>query len=137
MNIVSSISKVLSRNYPECKIYKNKVEQGMCMPCFFVSHLEGTQEKQGKNIFERAYFMNIRYHTKNPIRTNLDEIGFELMGLLDLLIDEEFKAFGNNIRFEIVDDVLQFFVTYKVRLYKSKNYKENSMNDIIVNGGIK
>lgn len=134
--IKSAIAKMLANSFPDKTIYKNKVEQGMKRPCFFISQLNGMQEKESRNLYRRTYLMNIRYHKDNPTRTELDEIGFELLGLLNELKDEDLFVFGSDAKYEIVDDVLQFFITYKVRVVKETDSLA-IMNKLNINGGVK
>lgn len=124
--------------YPN--IYKEKIVQGMKKPAFFIWVMEVSQEKKLGNNYERFYQMNIRYHPKEDDTTTyetLADIGNKLMEVLltiDVPIDlgekdlegrpvEGLKPVrGSQMDFTIQDDVLQFFVTYKIdiKLYQEK-----------------
>lgn len=134
--VKSAISKALSINYPGIKIYKNKVNQGMQRPCFFIAQIETECTKEAKDRRKINYLVNIRYHKDNATRTELDEIGFNLLDILESLEDKETIAYAKNSRYEIVDDVLQFFTTYSISMIREKA-PGIKMNDLNVNGGLK
>ena len=115
-------------------IYKERMVQGMIKPCFFVWTMDVEQEKLMRNNYERVYQMNVRYHPEdNDLKRyqTLADIGNKL---LEYLIQIEVPIFlgrydaegepiedmkpikGSQMSFEIVDDVLQVFVTYVVKM---------------------
>lgn len=110
------------------KIYKERVVQGFTKPSFFIWTLDVDQQKQMRNNFERHYQMSVRVHLKdNATKTyeQLSELGNKLLCVLSLidvpiLVDSNtlgtLPVTGTQMSFNIVDDVLQFFVTYKIRI---------------------
>lgn len=110
------------------KIYKERVVQGFTKPSFFIWTLDVDQQKQMRNNFERHYQMNVRVHLKDDatkVYEQLSEIGNKLLCVLStidvpILVDDttlgKLPVIGTQMSFNIVDDVLQFFVTYKVRI---------------------
>ena len=135
--IKSSIAKVLVMNYSDVKIYKNKVEQGISLPCFFISQIDTEFEKKARNRFEINYLMNIRYHSNNATRTNLEEIALNLFDILETLnIEGSRPIYGRKLRYEVVDDILQFFVSYKLTVRRDLS-TEIKMNELDLKGGIK
>ena len=114
-------------------IYKEKIVQGMKKPCFFVWVMDVSQEKLMRNNYERLYQMNIRYHPeeKDPkTYETLVGIGNKLLGYLTTInvpiflgrydgegnpIEDSKPITGRQMNYEIKEDVLQMFVTYKLK----------------------
>ncbi len=115
-------------------IYKEKVVQGMIKPCFFVWTMDVEQEKLMRNNYERVYQMNVRYHPEdNDLKCyqTLADIGNKLLEYLTQIevpiflgrydtegepIEDMKSIRGSQMSFNIVDDVLQVFVTYVVKM---------------------
>ena len=122
----------LATTYPT--IYKEKVVQGMIKPCFFVWQMDVEQEKLMRNNYERVYQMNVRYHPEdNDLKRyqTLADIGNKLLEHLTHIevpifsgrydnegepIEDRKPIRGSQMSFNIVDDVLQVFVTYVVKM---------------------
>ncbi len=120
-------------------IYKEKVVQDMKKPCFFIWVMDVSQEKLMRNNYERLYQMNIRYHPeeKDPkTYETLADIGNKLLDYLTNInvpiflgrydgegnpIEDSKPVTGRQMNYEIKEDVLQMYVTYKV---KAKQFME-------------
>jgi len=114
-------------------IYKEKVVQDMKKPCFFIWVMDVSQEKLMRNNYERLYQMNIRYHPeeKDPkTYETLADIGNKLLDYLTNInvpiflgrydgegnpIEDSKPITGRQMNYEIKEDVLQMYVTYKVK----------------------
>lgn len=109
-------------------IYKEKIIQDMNKPCFFIWIMEGGSEKRMNDNYDLTYQMNIRYHPKDhdeKAYENLSHIAIDLVEALssievpilvnDIPVDK--KVRGTQITYEIVDGVLQFYVTYKLKAF--------------------
>lgn len=114
-------------------IYKEKVVQDMKKPCFFIWVMDVSQEKLMRNNYERLYQMNIRYHPeeKDPkTYETLADIGNKLLDYLTTIdvpiflgrydgegnpIEDSKPITGRQMNYEIKEDVLQMFVTYKLK----------------------
>lgn len=125
--IISLICIALKKEYPEITVYKEKIKQGFKTPCFFVTCLDSEQNKIGRNRYSREYLFNIRFHIDDSKRIDLLQKGEELEVLLQELKKEEVVIYSRNFKFEIVDNVLQFFCSYKQTFIKD-NKKEAAMN---------
>ncbi|WP_099335732.1 phage tail terminator family protein [Clostridium cadaveris] len=111
--IISAITRKIKDKYPEVTVYKDKVKQGFKTPCFFVTCLNGEQNKVGRNKYNRDYLFNIRFHMKEPDRVELLIKGEEIQELLQEIKNGNELLRGKELKYEIVDDILQFFVSYK------------------------
>ncbi|WP_338630575.1 phage tail terminator family protein [Clostridium baratii] len=133
--IISAITRTLKDNFPNCTIYKDKKMQGLKKPCFFVFKLNSEQEKYNKYIFNRDLLINIRYMNEGN-RSELEEVEFNLQMILNYIEKYDIKLVPRSIKSEIIDDVLQVFVSYSIRVMEIKEIEE-TMNSIESKGVIK
>lgn len=134
--IKSAMAKTLALNYPEVTLYKNKVSQGMKKPCFFITQLETENTEIRKNVFKRVYLMSVRFHKDNALRIDLDSVGFDLLSIFNTLeLDGESVCYGKNLKYEIVDNVLQFFVTYTLNIIKK--VENTKVDNLDIKEGVK
>lgn len=117
------------------KIYINSAKHGLEMPCFFIKTLPSNKKKLIGNRYENE--LNLVIHTM------LEEKLEELNNISDKLYELEYITLlnhdmlkGYNMKTEISDDVLLFFITYKYFTYKEIQ-KKNEMEDINIQGGLK
>lgn len=119
------------KNKTAYKIYKEKTVQGFSKPSFFIWTMDVDQTKLMRNNYERNYMMNVRYHTKDDAPKQyeeLNELGNKLLWTLSTLnvpivvLDETNKEIqvdkpikGKQMSFNIVEDVLQVYVTYTIK----------------------
>lgn len=134
-SIKSAVARELKKKYPNVNLYKNKVKQGLKYPCFFIAQINTSNTKVSKDKYELDYLLNIRYHDEDPTRVKLDEVGFTLLGILERIDTENLYLFGRNLRYEITDDVLIFYVNYKVRVIKP--IEVSKLQELELNGGLK
>jgi hypothetical protein len=134
--IKNAITKSIAQIYPNETIYKNTVNQGVKNSYFFVSQLNTDYEKTSKDKYKINYLFNIRYYKENATKSELESVAFSLFSKLSTLKDKEVIAFSKNINHEIVDNVLQFFVSYRVNIINQIE-RDINMNEIDINGGVK
>lgn len=134
--IVSSITRKLKDNFNDVQIYKDKKLQGLKKPCFFVFNLSSSQSKATKDIFNREHLINVRFHSDYN-RPEIDEVAFKLLDILSKIKNGELILRPiREIKYEIQEDVLQMFIPYKIRVFKSTDNGIN-MNEVNINGGVK
>ncbi|CEQ08670.1 phage protein [[Clostridium] sordellii] len=133
--IISLITKILKQNFPECYIYKDKKIQGLKKPCFFVFKLNSEQVKYNKDIFKQSLLVNIRY-INDQGRTEFEDVDFKVQEILSCIDQDNFKLAPKNIKSEIIDDALQIFISYNIRILKEQETK-SKMGGLNINGGVK
>lgn len=120
------------------KIYTNNVKQGLEMPCFFIKTLPSSRRKLIGSRYENTD--NIVIHTmledREDIIEKLNDIADKLYNLeyITLLNGDMLK--GYDMKTEISDKVLLFFVTYKYFTY-TEIQKETEMENLTINGEVK
>lgn len=109
--IAESISSVLYSEYG-CENYIEHIEQGLNEPCFFIQSLKpGIKKYPGKRYFKQNSFC-IQYFPKSHTKAEMYAVGENLLMLLETVPYETGSIRGTNMSYEIVDNILNFFVNY-------------------------
>lgn len=110
------------------RIYKETTRQGLIKPCFFIWTLDVDQTKLMNNNYLRVYQMNVRFHAQDDIDNlyeKLCELGDKLLYVLSKIyvpirVDEQTvvdkPVIGKQMSFSVVEDVLQVYVTYTIKV---------------------
>lgn len=113
---LNAITKQLGTTFGSSyRYYKEDVEQDLKKPCFTVDVLIPLQRSKSPVLYDRTMPVVVHYFsgsTKN-LKTELYDMGEQLVECLEYLRFENTLLRGENISWQIVDDVLQVFVTYK------------------------
>lgn len=121
--IKSALARRLASLFPGITIYKEKVEQGLKYPSFFILQLNVTQEGDLRPYRWLNFQMNIRYRpTKdyNSKRSELDQLGLDMLDGLEEVEVEGKPLRGRDMNYEIIDGVLQFFINFRMRVKKEQ-----------------
>lgn len=119
-SIIDSISIALNAEFGDrYKNYKEEKKQDLEEPCFFIQCLNPTQR----------LFLNKRYFRKNqfciqyfPETSDKNEECFavaeRLLERLEYLTVNRDLVMGTKMYYEVVDNILHFFVNYDMFVYK-------------------
>lgn len=134
---MSGISNRLDEVF-DCEIYAGEVNQNLQEPCFLITPIAVVMEPQLGNRQNRFHPFDIIYFPKGNSQSEKLSVGESLILELELisLSDGSFLR-GTKMHFEIVDDVLHFFVEYNFGAFKIVETDEVKMDDLSVEGGIK
>lgn len=115
-SILSAITKQLGITFgSKYRYYVEDVEQGLKKPCFTVDMLIPLQRSKSPVLYDRTmpivvhYFSDSKEDTKNKCYA----MGEQIVECLEYLPFEDTLLRGEDISWQIVDDVLQVFVTYR------------------------
>lgn len=105
----------------EYEIYQDHVKQGLKEPCFFIAVLKPEiiplvgQRFIEQNPFDIQYFPK-----KQGDNVELFTVAQKLISAMDFitLLNGDLLH-GTNISYEVIDDVLHFFVNYKIPMRKN------------------
>lgn len=150
-SVKSAIARKLAADFgsqtPAPKLYKEQILQNLVKPYFFIWIMDVSQEKLMNRNYTLAYQMNIRYHPKDEDTATYETLSsvaiklFETLSTIELpvltLIDdvevEQLKpVVGSQMNYSINDGVLQFYVTYNLRVMKDR-IPRVIMNNLEVN----
>ncbi|MFR0781378.1 MAG: DUF6838 family protein [Zhenhengia sp.] len=128
LDIRQEVIKQLDRFYNPIPIYGESVPQGFEEPSFFVKVLDGSREQQLDRRYIHEVSIDIHYFaTSNKDAEKMANNLYEQMEVLEAI-----KIKGKNMKHEVSDRVLHFFIDYKVHLMKdAKQYPK--MNRLEVN----
>ena len=114
--ILNAVTKQLGTTFgKEYRYYVEDVEQGLTKPCFTVDMLIPLQRSRSPVLYNRTMPMVIHYFSdsKTNLKNNCYSVAEQLIECLEYLPFESTTLRGEDISWQLVDDVLQVFVTYK------------------------
>ena len=126
--ILNSVTKQLGTTFGNSyRYYVEDVEQGLQKPCFTVDVLIPLQRRKSPLLYDRTMPVVVHYFSDSErnIKTHYYTMGEKIVEALELLPFGKTLLRGEDISWQIVDDVLQVFVTYK---FMTKRVEENGVN---------
>jgi len=113
-DIIDGLTAALGEAFSGCEIYVENIRQGLTEPCFFVTVLEPSQQRIHNERHLLRVPLNVQYFPKEGYR-EINETAMTLNNILrriELLNGD--KLNGLDLHYEIVDNVLHYFVTYQM-----------------------
>ena len=117
-SILNAVTKQLGTTFGNSyHYYVENVEQDLKKPCFTVDLLIPIQEVKSPILYDRTMPLVIHYFSgsKTNIKNNCYEIGEQIVNCLEYLPFGTTLLRGYDISWQIVDEVLQVFITYKFK----------------------
>lgn len=114
--ILNAVTKRLGTTFGDSyRYYKEDVEQNLTKPCFTVDVLIPLQRSKSPVLYERTMPIVVHYFSdsENEIKNNCYAMGEQIVECLEYLPFGTTTIRGEDISWELVDDVLQVFVTYR------------------------
>lgn len=118
--------------------YTKGVQQGLNEPCFFIAILQP----------ERAALLGVRSRQTNPFdihyfpedetdNAGMIAVGEQLMDALEIVQTTAGDLYrGTDSKYQIIDGVLHFFVSYNVIMYKAVTVQD-AMDTVDINASTK
>lgn len=106
--------------------YVENVEQNLTTPCFTVDMLIPTQRSKSPVLYDRTMPLVIHYfsNNKNNLKNDCYTKGEQIIECLEYLPFEGGLIRGENISWQLVDDVLQLFITYRFSTIRTTEIEE-------------
>lgn len=124
--IAQKLNQVFGNGY---EIYIDEMEQGVTTPCFLIVCLKGRQEQEIGATYKWELPFDIQYF---PHEVKLTHEVNSVVGILNTGLEyiqiEDGLLRGTELKHEVIDGVLHFFVNYNLRLRKvveSDEYMED------------
>lgn len=116
-------------------IYSENIEQDLKTPCFIIQVVEAANTPLLNLRSKRDYSFDIVYISKSGNKSELLDIADKLFTCLKFitLLNED-KQMGFNMRYEMVDGVLHFFVKYPATMIEVENIP--AMESVEVNNDV-
>lgn len=120
-SIIESISVAINAEFGDrYKIHREAKRQGLTEPCFFIQCLNPTE----KLFFWKRYFRRnqfcIQYFSENKFNRNQEchAVAERLFSCLEWLDVGGDPVMGTEMKYEVDDGILHFFVNYDLFVYK-------------------
>lgn len=119
--IISGISNALFETFGY-ENYATKIPQNLETPCFFIQCIEPKSKKYIGTRYLRKHHFVVQYfpQSKSDANTECYSVGEQMYECLEVINVDGFFLRGTEMKFEIVDDVLHFFVDYNAFIKKIK-----------------
>ena len=110
--VTTQLGKTFGTSY---RYYVENVEQNLTKPCFTTDVLIPLQRSRSPVLYNRTMPVVVHYFSgsKTNIKQDCYSIGEQLVECLEYLPFKNTILRGQDISYQIVDDVLQVFITYK------------------------
>lgn len=119
--ILKAVTKQLGTTFGSSyRYYVENVEQGLTEPCFTVDVLLPLLRSRNPRQYDRTMPMVIHYFSdsKTDKKNDCYAMAERIVECLEYLSLKDRILRGEDISFQIIDDVLQVFITYKLTTQK-------------------
>lgn len=121
-SILTAVTKQLGSTFGgEYRYYVENVEQGLKQPCFTVDVLNPLERSKSPVLYDRTMPLVIHYFSDSVTNAKEDcyAIAERAVECLEHLPFLNTTLRGENISWQLTDDVLQIFITYKFTTTKA------------------
>lgn len=119
-------------------IYTEEIKQGFQEPCFFIAVLEPTQNQIIGNRYLIKHPFDIHFFpTETGGNAEIYNVAERMMDILEYIAVGGDLLRGSNMRYEVVDGVLHFFVNYDLHVLRVPDVPEESMESITIESNTK
>lgn len=110
--VTTQLGKTFGTAY---RYYVENVEQNLTKPCFTIDTIIPLQRSKSPVLYDRTIPLVVHYFSdsKTNLKQDCYSIGEQVVELLEHLPFKNTILRGQDISYQIVDDVLQIFITYK------------------------
>lgn len=113
-----ALNAALDAAFPDIRIMGEEIKQGLEPPCFFVRLNEPTHTRELGRRYMREHPFVVRYYGIDRKNEDYYDMAEKLTSALQQIDVNEITVRGIDMRFEIVDEVLHFFVNYNFLVWE-------------------
>lgn len=131
-SVINAVTKQLGTTFGTTyRYYVEDIEQGVTKPCFHIAPRITLQRSRSPVLYDRTVPIVVHYFSdsKNNLRNDCYSKGEQVIECLEYLPFKDTILRGEDISWQIVDDVLQVFVTYRFTT-KRVGSLEEAMNEL-------
>jgi hypothetical protein len=127
--VTTQLGKTFGTSY---HYYVENVEQKLTTPCFTVDVLLPTMRSKSPKLYDRTMPLVVHYFSdsKSDLKKDCYNMAERTLECLEYIPYENSILRGEDISWQLVDDVLQIFITYKFTTVMSKETEDN-MEEIV------
>lgn len=136
-DVLNAISTQLYTTFGDTyRYYLEDVEQNLTKPCFTIDTIIPLQRSKSAVLYERTMPMVIHYFTEDKKDTKREcyAMAERLVECLEYLPFKNTILRGEDISWQIVDEVLQVFITYRFitkQVTTPANMEELTHNEVV------
>src|SRR5690625_3611513 len=109
-----AVNAKLDEQFPNIPIRGEEIKQGLIEPCFFVKLFPVAQDREVDKRYRRYHSFDIHYFPATLYANDeMHEVAEQLYDCMEYIETVSGLIRGRNIRHEIIDSVLHFFVQYR------------------------
>ncbi|WP_378127449.1 phage tail terminator family protein [Cohnella boryungensis] len=131
-----AVHAALDDTFPEIPISGEEIPQGLEAPYFYVRLLEPGHTRELGRRYKRRYPFVIRYFAIDRQNDAMYSMAEQLTEALERITVGGCPCDGHDIRFQIENEVLYFWVTYSLFVWKPRP-DDPKMETLEQHGGIK
>ncbi len=131
--LLNSVTKQLGTTFGTgYRYYVENVEQNLTKPCFTVDVLMPMERSKSPRLYDRTIPLVVHYFSdsKTNLKQDCYSMAERVLECLEYLPYQNSILRGENISWQIVDGVLQIFITYRFTTVMSKETIDN-MEEIL------
>lgn len=119
-SIIESISMALSTEFGEdACIHMEEIKQDWKEPCFFISCINPTARLfMGQRYFRQNKFSIQYFPGTEEKQRECNDTAERMLWCLECINTNDGPIRGTNMNYEVIDQVLHFFVNYDMFVYK-------------------
>lgn len=132
-SVLNAVTKQLGTTFGTTyKYYTEGIEQKVERPCFYVAPRITLQRSRSPVLYDRTVPIVVHYFSgsKTNLRNDCYSMGEQIVECLEYLPFKETVLRAEDISYQIVDDVLEVFMTYRF-ITKKVTQEDEVMTDIV------
>lgn len=131
-----AVNAALNAAFPNIPIMVEEIKQSLTPPCFFVKLLEPEHTQELGRRYARVHPFDVHYFAPERSNDGMYDMAEQLTEVLQQIEVAGRPIRGTGMRFEIVDEVLHFFVEYNFHVWAPKP-DDPAMGSLDVQEGLK
>lgn len=131
-SLLKAVTKQLGTTFgTDYHYYVENVKQNLTKPCFTIDVLTPLERSKSPILYDRTMPLVVHYFSdsKTELKSDCYNMAERALECLEYIPYEKTMLRGEDISWQIVDDVLQLFITYRFTTKMSRETAEN-MEDI-------
>lgn len=132
-SLLNAVTKQLGTTFgTDYKYYVENVEQGLVKPCFTIDMLIPLERSRSPILYDRTMPLVVHYFSdsKTNLKQDCYNMAERVLECLEYLPYQNTMIRGEDISWQIVDEVLQIFITYNFISVMSQETVDN-MEEIL------
>ena len=126
--LLNSVTKQLGTTFgTEYRYYVENVEQNLTKPCFTIDLLMPMERSKSPILYDRTMPLVVHYFSdsKTNLKQDCYSMAERVLECLEYLPYQNSILRGEDISWQITDNVLQIFITYRFTTVMSKETADN------------